>query len=410
MKTDTIFYKGATVSNVGLEEDEKQFLEFVVRFIHKAEEDHSKALLILPDYTALLKPYYWTGMGHISRQETIEAIGTCTDLTCSINKGLKIFDASGGRREKLRLCVMFHPERITLTKFIQQCQRLIKENISFSIGTPGFPHRMEVIRQLRNRLSPDIHIWIESIANTCFSYSQEDENAFRSIDPYFSVDHSKSYEQLFYEECIPVDDANTAVFGRYPLFHIPQRIRAYFICGDEIPRLELEQDESDLLIKLKDLKESTPLFLITSLPHKEASRTFRLLFPLISGGVFAGGSHISSNKKGRHSRRDEYIYMNQDILTLLKDKQSEYGCQIRILEHEDMIYRLTMEKPFSRIWREAEQEALIAEIPDQTFRFYIEENCFHIISADANEENGITLIRRWLTINSEDYEILKSHS
>jgi hypothetical protein len=102
--------------------------------------------------------------------------------------------------------------------------------------------------------------------------------------------------------------------------------------------------------------------------------------------------------------------MNQDILTLLKDKQSEYGCQIRILEHEDMIYRLTMEKPFSRIWRETEQEALIAEIPDQTVRFSIEKNCFHVISADANEANGITLIRRWLTINSEDYAILESHS
>jgi hypothetical protein len=386
MKADTFFYKGATVSKAGLEEDEKQFLEFVVRFIHKAKDDNSKALLILPDNTALLKPYYWTGMGHISRLDTMEAIGTCTDLTCSINKSLKTFDASGGRREKLRLCAMFHPEKITLTKFIQQCQRLIKENISFSVGTPGYPHRMEVIRQLRNRLSPEIHVWIESIVNSGLFYSQEEENAFRSIDPYFSLDEAKGYEQLFQEVCIPADDVNSAVFGRYPLFHIPRKPRAYFIRGDEIPLLELERDDSNLLIKLKGLKESAPLFLITSLPYKEASRTFRLLFPLISGGIFAGGSHILSNKKGRHSRRDEYLFMDPDILTPLKEKQSEYGCQIRILEHEDRIYRLTMEKPFSRIWRESEQEALIAEIPDQTFRFYIEKNCFHIISANANEK------------------------
>lgn len=410
MKNNTIFYKGVTISKAGLEEDEKQFLEFAVRFIHKAKTDNAKALLILPDYSALLKPYYWTGMGHISSLDTIEAIGICTDLTCSINKSLKIFDASGGRREKLRLCAMFYPEKITLTKFIQQCQRLVKENISFSVGTPGCSNRMEIIRQLRNRLSPDIYVWIESTLNSGSGYSFEEENAFRSIDSYFSVEKSKGYEQLFEEENILAEDEDTSIFGQYPLFRIPKRIRAYFIRGDEIPRLELEQDDSDFLIKLKELKESAPVFLITSLPYKEASRTFRFLFPLISGGVFAGGSHITSNKKGRHSRRDEYLFMNLDILDLLKDKQSEYGCQIRILEEEDMIYRLTMEKPFSRNWRETEQEALITEISDQTFRFYIEKNCFHIISADASEENGITLIRRWLTINSEDYTVLKSHT
>lgn len=408
MNAETCFYKGANISEAGLEEDEKQFLEFLVDLIYKTKEECPKAVFILPDSQALLRPYYWTGMGRISNLEAIEVLGTCLDLTCSLTKSLKAFDASGGHREKLRLCAMFYPERITLTKFLQQCQRLKKENISFSVGTPGNPDYMEDICQLRSRLPEEIHVFIESLGESGMVYSQEEERAFRSIDPYFSVKGSKSFERCFQEHGKEVDKEQPGVFGKYPLFRIPKRTRAYFIPEEEIPASELENEDSNFLLKLKELKESAPLYLITSQPYKEASRNLSVIFPLLSGGIFAGGSHVLTTKKGRLPRREHYAAMNPDILTLLKEKQAEYGCQLRILEHNDIIYRLTMEKPFSRIWREAEQKAFAAEIPVQSFRCYAEQNCFHIVSADADIEHGINLIRRWLSISSEDYVIIKN--
>lgn len=406
MNAEIAFFKGSKIAETGLEEDEKQFLEFLVGLIYKTKEECPKALFILPDSQALLKPYYWNGMGRISSLEAIEAVGTCWDLTCSVTKSLKAFDASGGHREKLRLCAMFYPEKITLTKFLQQCQRLIKENISFSVGTPGDPESLEAIRQLRSRLSMEIHVFIESLEGFGIIYSQEEELSFRSIDPYFKVKGSKNFEQRFKEQGMKMNEEPCEIFGKFPLFRIPKRIRAFFIPGDEIPVSEFEQEDSNYLIKLKELKESAPLYLITSQPYKEAARNFTFLFPLLSGGIFAGGSHILSIKKGRLPRREQYVSMDPDLLTFLKEKQAEYGCQIRILEHEDMIYRLTMEKPFSRVWRDAEQEAFAAEIPKESFRCYVEQNCFHIVSANADTERGIALIRQWFTISSEDYDIL----
>jgi hypothetical protein len=450
MDIKTILYHGSSVAKTGLERDEARFERFVEHFIKQTPEWGTEALLILPDGKALLKPYYWTGMARISCMDTISAVGARTDLSFSIFKSLKAFDGAGGYREKLRLCAVFHPELMTLARFLSQCQKLIKENISFSVGVFGTPDNLDMIQELRRSLSPDIYLWIESMAEISYPYSIEEEMAFQSIDPLFSkewayrpADKCQCQNRLFVEsdgkmrlcvsgqymegnwsritdglpalECRQTicsggylayggrnDYEHAAVFGRYPMFRIPWKPKAFFFTADKILFHNLEREDSEFLSALKDRRESAPLFLITSLPYKEAARHYHTLLPLCGGGIFAGGAHIVLNKKGRQPRREEVLALDPSIIPILEEKQSEYGCGLRIFQNEDTIYRLTMEKPSSRLWRESEFDALMELIPSKTFRCFIEQNCFHIVPANANEKNGIKTIGHWLSICPED--------
>lgn len=449
MEIKTILYHGSSVSKTGLEQDQVRFERFLEHFIEHTPKWGTEALLILPDGKALLKPYYWTGMARISCMDTIAAVGARTDLSFSITKSLKAFESAGGYREKLRICAVYQPELMTLTKFLNQCQKLLKENISFSVGVFSSPENLDMIQELRRSLSPDIYLWIEPLSEISYPYSIEEEMEFRCIDPLFSqewaytsANKSQCLDRLFVESdgklrlCVscqymegnwnhltdqfpaPVcgqsicsgylayggrkDYQHAAVFGQYPMFRIPWKPKAYFLTADKVLFHNLEQEDSEFLLALKDRREDAPLFLITSLPYKEATRHYHTLLPICGGGIFAGGAHIVLNKKGRQPRREEILALDPSIIPILEEKQSEYGCRLRIFKNEDTIYRFTMEKPFSRMWRESEYEALMEFIPSRSFRCFIENNCFHIVPANANEKNGIKTISHWLSICPED--------
>ena len=449
MDIKTILYHGSDVSETGLEEDQARFERFLEHFINQTPEWGTEALLVLPNEKALPKPYYWTGMARISCMDHIAAVGIHTYLNFSITKSLKAYDAAGGYREKLRICAVYHPELMAMSKFLSCCQRLIKENISFSVGVIGLPEKLDMIKELRRSLPSDIYLWIEPVSDMNYLYSHEEEMEFRFIDPLFSqewtytpADKSQCLNRLFVEsdgklrlcasseylegswsqltDKLPAPTCNQSIcsgylsyggrndyrpgdiFGQYAMFRIPYKPKAYFLTADKIPFHNLETEDSEFLSALKDRRETAPLFLVTTLPYREASRHFHTLLPICGGGIFAGGAHIVLNKKGRQPRREEILALDPSIQPVLMEKQSEYGCRLRIFQQEDTIYRFTMEKPFSRMWRESEYDALMELIPSKNYRCFIENNSFHILPAHANEKNGIKTISHWLSICPED--------
>ena len=60
--------------------DQAQFERFCDSIQKRAEIQDIEAIMIAPPGEALIYPYYWEGLGRISRLESIHAIGAQTNL------------------------------------------------------------------------------------------------------------------------------------------------------------------------------------------------------------------------------------------------------------------------------------------------------------------------------------------
>lgn len=367
--------------------DKEQFDQILENFKKQARNQTIKALLITPAGEALTYPYYWKGMAMLTCIDSVEAVGAQTNLSFSITKSLKMFQAAGGRIEKLKLCAVYHPEMESVSRFVRKCNKLFKENISFSVGVIGIPEHMERIQELRMKLPEKIYVWVDPVENKVSDYTEEERKAFLKIDPFFL---KSPY----------IDGRN--VFGTYPGFRIPWKPKAFFfnIDGTLIPEQRI-CPEPDMVSFLKTHKENGPLFFATSYTYQEASRRCRDIFPLFRGGIFSGGAHVVLNAKSTQIEKELYLPLDPLILPILEKKQGEFGCRLRIFQEKDLVYMLTLEKPSSRTWRDLERKQIEETVilKSKEFRCFIKKNCLHIVSSKANKEDGLRTLCSWLSIH-----------
>lgn len=428
--------------------DQEQFERFCESIKKRAPIQGIEAIMIVPHGEVLLYPYYWEGLARISRLETIQAVGSQTNLSFPITKFLKLFEKAGGHLEKLRLWTTFHPEMVSLSMFLKQCRKLKREGISFSVGTVGVPGNLEIISQLREELPEEIYLWIDRMDGAKHPYSKEELEAFQNIDPFFSqeltrkkADKSQCLNRLFVKgdgkihlcslspplegnwydgyddlpqpECSQKecscylayagreDFEHSRYFGDYPLFRILWKPKAFFI---DIDGTLLFNDKVNpkVIPWLKKQKEHAPLFLTTSLPYKEAVRLCQNILHLFDGGIFAGGAHVHLKPKGRRKLKEIYSPLNPFILPILKEKQPEYGYRLRVYQNGEIPYKITLEKPYSHTWREDEMDSLKQLLPANTFRFIQTENYLQIISSKTDKGSGMKKLCEWLGISTRD--------
>ncbi|WP_124067243.1 HAD hydrolase family protein [Clostridium sp. E02] len=370
--------------------DKDQFDRFLETFKDQAGSQTTKAVLISPAGEALIYPYYWKGMAMLTCLDGIDAVGAQTNLSFSITKSLKIFQAAGGRMEKLKICAVYHPEMESISRFVRKCNKLFKEEISFSVGVIGIPEHMEIIKELRNKLPNKIYIWVDPVENAKSDYTEDECKAFQKMDSYFL---KSPY----------VDGVN--VFGPYPQFRIPWKPKALFfnINGTLISEKSITPDP-DIVSFLKTQKENGPLFFATSQTYQEASRRCRDIFPLFRGGIFSGGAHVVLNAKASQVEKELYLPLDPLILPILEKKQGEFGCRLRIFQEKDLVYMLTLEKPASRTWRDLERTQIeeTLKLKSKKFRCFIKKNCLYIVASKANKKNGVMTLCNWLSIQPTD--------
>ena len=189
-----------------LDRDREQWFSFVRNFAEKAGAFGVRALMVVPYGEALIHPWYWEGLAHISACRRTDVVGAQTNASFSIAESLAYFDAYGGVREKLRLWATFHPEMTTVKEFSDRCRELADKGITLCAGAVGVPEHIGLIQKLREELPEDIYLWINKMDGLRRPYTEEEKKAFQKIDPYFSrelvpvlADESKCTERLFVE-------------------------------------------------------------------------------------------------------------------------------------------------------------------------------------------------------------------
>lgn len=422
------------------------------------------AVMVAPYGEALLHPWYWKGLGLLSGLEGMEAVGAQTNLSFHIKDSLNLYSDAGGRRERLRLWATFHPEMVSVSHFVNQCRELLKEGIQLCAGAVGVPENLDLLRRLRDALPADVYLWINRMDGLKRSYTEKERASFQAIDPWFSneltckkSDRKQCQNRLFIEasgslrlcnisrasklnwyEAAGVNGFTDSLacgrsvcscylayggrrdyehgfaFGRYPLFRIPWKPKAFFldIDGTLIPEGKNGPPE-ETLKQLQRLSESSLLFVATSLPLKEAVKRCRNFFDLFSGGVFAGGAHIyitGGEKKEIFYPLDPALPgMAAECLSILKKNESspdsvhasrkKVNIRLKAYKNKEDTYKITLIKPAGNTWDSNDIRVLKAIPTVRPFRCFIEKNCLQIVSPDVDKGQGVKAVCETLGIH-----------
>ncbi|MEP3890664.1 MAG: STM4011 family radical SAM protein [Hellea sp.] len=152
------------------------------RFVNwvKSRSGDSLRILFTPWGEALIRKYYQSALCELSHLPQIKAVSIQTNLSCSLSwaKNLNPKTAS--------LWCTYHPDQVTLDKFLQQCQKLDMLEILYSVGCVGKHELMDDIEILRKELSDDIYVWVNAFKDNGADYYQNSHIEFlEHIDPLF---------------------------------------------------------------------------------------------------------------------------------------------------------------------------------------------------------------------------------
>ena len=79
-----------------LEKDRTHWFRFCESLNERAEALNIRALMVVPYGEALIHPWYWEGLGALTKPDAIDAAGAQTNLSFSIVRSLEIFEHAGG--------------------------------------------------------------------------------------------------------------------------------------------------------------------------------------------------------------------------------------------------------------------------------------------------------------------------
>ena len=354
-----------------LEKDRQNFGRFCESIADRAAEFDIGAVFVVPYGEASIHRWYWEGLGRLAGLDGLDRVGLQTNLSFSVEECLAIFDLysgdanrengreidrgiSGAARRKLCIWATFHPEMTDMETFVDKCHRLADSGVNLCVGAVGAPQNILLLGRLRERLSPDLYLWINKMDGLGRAYTEEEKRAFLELDPFFGLEcgspaadvamcsdrcfveadgriracnigrikegnwYQSEQEEIFRPLCGKkrcscylayggrVDFEGRQFFGAYPIFRVPKPYQAVFLDldGTLVPEKHRGRLADSVRRKLLALREKRPVFLATSMPAEEVRRRLGEDLELFQGAVFASGAYVWMRTKEEGGKAD----------------------------------------------------------------------------------------------------------
>ena len=367
-----------------LEKDRQNFGRFCESIADRAAEFDIGAVFVVPYGEASIHRWYWEGLGRLAGLDGLDRVGLQTNLSFSVEECLAIFDLysedanreniresdketcketaektvrgiSGAARRKLCIWATFHPEMTDMKTFVEKCHRLADSGVNLCVGAVGAPQNIPLLGRLRERLSPDLYLWINKMDGLGRAYTEEEKRAFLELDPFFGLEcgspaadaamcsdrcfveadgriracnigrikegnwYQSEQEEIFRPLCGKkrcscylayggrADFEGRQFFGTYPIFRVPKPYQAVFLDldGTLVPEKHRGRLADSVRRKLLALREKRPVFLATSMPAEEVRRRLGEDLELFQGAVFASGAYVWMRTKEEVGTEDD---------------------------------------------------------------------------------------------------------
>ncbi len=367
-----------------LEKDRQNFGRFCESIADRAAEFDIGAVFVVPYGEASIHRWYWEGLGRLAGLDGLDRVGLQTNLSFSVEECLAIFDLysgdanreniresnketcketaektvrgiSGAARRKLCIWATFHPEMTDMETFVEKCHRLADSGVNLCVGAVGAPQNIPLLGRLRERLSPDLYLWINKMDGLGRAYTEEEKRAFLELDPFFGLEcgspaadaamcsdrcfveadgriracnigrikegnwYQSEQKEIFRPLCGKkrcscylayggrADFEGRQFFGAYPIFRVPKPYQAVFLDldGTLVPEKHRGRLSDSVRRKLLALREKRPVFLATSMPAEEVRQRLGEDLELFQGAVFASGAYVWMRTKEEGGKADD---------------------------------------------------------------------------------------------------------
>ena len=194
MKTYRILYRGSLSScnfdcsycpfakTTNTKEELRVDAEQLQKFVEwVSQTDNQIGVMFTPWGEAIIHSYYRQAMIRLSQLPNVERVSMQTNLSCRLD------DFEAVDRDAFSLWTTFHPDQVSLDRFLERCNDLIGMDIRFSVGVVGLRQHFDAIQQLRDRLPGHVYVWINSYKREPDYYQEQDLEFLNSIDPYFHL-------------------------------------------------------------------------------------------------------------------------------------------------------------------------------------------------------------------------------
>lgn len=159
-----------------LQQDQAELERFVAWV---AMQQRQIGILITPWGEALVHRYYRRAMTELSQLPHVYRIAIQTNLSSPLD------DFASADRDSLALWTTFHPSQTSLARFVARCDALEASGIRYSVGVVGLREHFEAIEELRQRLRPEVYLWINAYKRDPDYYEPDEIERLARVDPYF---------------------------------------------------------------------------------------------------------------------------------------------------------------------------------------------------------------------------------
>lgn len=447
------------ISRKELEKDAVE-LERFVDFMEKNQLNVG-AVQIVPYGEVLIHEYYWKAMAAFSRIPEMEAVGCQTNLSFPVKRMLDVFENAGGCREKLRLWCTFHPSMVSLERFLEQCNMLEKEKVSYCVGSVGVPKQAEILTHLREKLPSYVYMWVNPMDGLGRAYTRQEIAGFEKIDAFFPylLKHKKAkpeqckgclgdalfvhsngdvtpcniskkklgniYQSLeFWEQQINghreymevgkcgqrecscflassnrLDCPELVCYGKYPAFRMAKTPQAMFLDVDgTLVKDGCDSIDVQIIEQIAYWSRYTKIYLATALPFAHAMKKCNSIKTFLSGGVFANGGMVCFFKE----KKSQIISIESDELNFLQQLLKEFAIKVRVYQQEGKVYKITGSGKRTVQAYKALQEQLHECGKCKQVSIVMEEGYLEITGSQANKLSGVQRICEYYNYKKDE--------
>ncbi|MEH0154432.1 STM4011 family radical SAM protein [Limibacter armeniacum] len=158
-------------------DDEQKLLKFEAWV--NAQQQHNIGILFTPWGEGLIRKHYQQVMTRLSHQPMVDKVAIQTNLSSTLDWMREV------NTDAFALWTTFHPTQISLSAYLDRCEKLNSMGINYSVGMVGLKEDFELIQEMRDRLAPHVYLWVNAYKREEGYYTEEDLNFLNKIDPHF---------------------------------------------------------------------------------------------------------------------------------------------------------------------------------------------------------------------------------